>query len=115
MLHVIGKPRLHSRERPRQARAASMYRRAALVAAEHCRADPREVLSARRRKGEVAAARELAAYLAVVCFNLSRRQVARLTGRNVMLISRFCAAIENARDNRAIDAEIDRLEARLLG
>jgi chromosomal replication initiation ATPase DnaA len=113
MLHAIG--RFQSRERPRQARAASMYRRAALVAAEHCHADPREVLSARRRKGEVASARVLAAYLAVVCFNLSRRQVARLTGRNVMLISRFCASIETARDSRTIDAEIDRLEARLIG
>ena len=84
------------------------------MAAEHCRADPREVLSARRRKGEVARARELAGYLAVVCFNLSRRQVARLTGRNVMQISRFCAAIEAARDNTGVDRAIEALEQRLI-
>lgn len=112
MLQAIPRPGF-PRERPRQARAATLYRRAVLVAAEHCAADPREVLSARRRKGAVAEARALAAYLSVMCFSLSRRQVARLTGRNIMVISRFCAEIELRRDDRKADQAIAVLEARL--
>lgn len=111
------RPRLSQalRERPRRAREAALYRRAALVAAEHFAADPRDVLSARRRKGAIAEARALAAYLTVMVFDLSRRSVGRLTGRSGMLISRCCAEIENARENAATDAAIGALEARLRG
>lgn len=91
------------------------YRRAAALAAEASGVDVGDVLSVRRRKGNVADARKLAAYLAVVVFGLSRRQVARLSGRDAMRVVRSCAEVELARDDRAFDQQVCDLEARLRG
>lgn len=102
-----------SRARPQHTLALACYRRAAAVAAEHCGVELREVLATRRRKGKVAEARQIAAYLTVICFNVSRRRVALITGVNTMVIGRSCAAIENRRERPAADAAIAGLEARL--
>lgn len=102
-----------ARGRPRLASVSRHYSQAAAIAAEVKGVSVREVLSARRRRGAVAEARRLAAYLTVVCFDHSRRQVARLTGVNAMVISRSCAEIEEGREDLATDAAIGVLEARL--
>lgn len=106
-----GRPR---RGRPRERKAILLYRRAAELAAADCHVDLLDVLSARRRKGAVAEAREIAAYLAVTGFNLSRKQVSRLTGRHRSAIQRYCMVIEARRDEQTFDDRISALEARLL-
>lgn len=103
------------RERPRLAMAAANYRRAAAIAAEAKGVRLSDVLSTRRRKGDVAEARQLAAYLTVMVFGISRRQVARLIGRNFMVVSRLCAAVEEARDEPAFETFLAGLEAQLQG
>lgn len=105
----------NQRARPRHAGAMSAYRRAASLSAELNGVSLADVLSASRRKGAVAEARRLAAYLTVITFGLSRRQVARLAGRDAMEVSRACAAIEDMRDDRAFDQLVAQYEARLRG
>lgn len=101
------------RSRPRQAGAQAHYRKAAAAVAAEIGVDLADVLSTRRRKGAVAEARQLAAYLAVTGFELSRRQVARLTGVHFTAVCRWCTSIEEDREDPSFDQRLGRIEARL--
>jgi hypothetical protein len=117
MLELIEKPRLSQacRARPLLARAVASYRRAAEIVCEATGADLRAVLSRRRRRGLTADARRLTVYIAVTAFNMSRRQCAKLTGRDRREIDRYCETVEANRERADFDQAIAAIEARLAG
>lgn len=64
---------------------------------------------------DLAAARQEALYLAVTHFNRGHRSIARVAGVSHKTVERACAAVENRRDDRAFDRDIDELELALMG
>ena len=76
---------------------------------------PVEALSGRTRGyADVAFARQVAMYLAHTVFGVSQAQVARRVGRDRTTVRHACALVEDARDDAALNARLQRLEA-LLG
>ena len=54
-------------------------------------------------------------YLSHVLLELNLTQVGRYFGRDRTTVAHACALIEDARENAAIDAEIQSLEDRITG
>lgn len=76
---------------------------------------PRRLLmSPTRSRSKIAAARQLAMYLCHVLLELNMTEVGRYFGRDRTTVSHACVLIEDAREDVAVDAEIQALEDRIL-
>jgi hypothetical protein len=84
------------------------------VSALSCGVDERE-LRAGLRKANVAFARQLAMYLCHVAANMSLREISDLFGRDRTTVSHACHAIEDRRDCRTFDRQIEFLEIEFRG
>ncbi|MFG1296205.1 MULTISPECIES: helix-turn-helix domain-containing protein [Xanthobacter] len=69
------------------------------------------LLALRRSQAPVAAARQLAMYLAHVVLGLSQTDVARAFGRDRTTVAHACRRIEDQRDRAAFDRRVAQLEA----
>lgn len=69
------------------------------------------LLALRRSSAPVAAARQLAMYLAHVVLGLSQTDVARAFGRDRTTVAHACRRIEDQRDRVAFDRRVTELEA----
>ncbi len=100
---------------PEAARASSadvrlLCRLAALLAARHQRCSLEAVLQAPTRAAPVAAARQLAMYLAHVALGLPQTQVAQGFARHRRTVSHACGRVEDRRDDALFDAEVCAIE-----
>lgn len=68
-----------------------------------------------RCQADTARARQVAMYLAHVSKGISLTAIGTAFGRDRTTVSYACSLIEDLRDDTAFDAELDRLEALLLG
>jgi hypothetical protein len=73
-----------------------------------------QLLSAKRGEADVALARQLAMYLMHVVLGRLYHDVGRFFGRDRTTVSHACAVIEDLRDDPEFDAEVSRLERRLV-
>ena len=75
--------------------------------------------SALARPGRCAApiafARQAAMYMAHVAYQLSYQEVADAFGRERTTVAHACAAVEDARDDPAMEDRLDRVEGRMQG
>ena len=74
-----------------------------------------DVLSPTRSRLPIASARQLAMYLCHVMLGLNLTEVGRYFGRDRTTVSYACALIEDAREDRAVDSEIEALEDAITG
>ena len=74
----------------------------------------RQLLSPKRGEADVALARQLAMYLMHVVLGRLYHEVGRFFGRDRTTVSHACAVIEDLRDDPEFDAEVSRLERRLV-
>lgn len=70
-----------------------------------------EMAAPTRRAANVAFARQVAMYLAHVAFELSLSRVGLIFGRDRTTAAYACHRVEDARDEAALDAKLDALEA----
>ena len=75
----------------------------------------RLLVHASRCRVDTARARQLAMYLAHVSKGISLTAIGAAFGRDRTTVSYACSLIEDMRDDRTFDAELERLEALLLG
>ncbi|MGV3576133.1 MAG: helix-turn-helix domain-containing protein [Devosia sp.] len=75
----------------------------------------RLLVHASRCQADTARARQTAMYLAHVAKGISLTAIGAAFGRDRTTVSYACSLIEDLRDDRQFDAELDRLEALLLG
>lgn len=68
------------------------------------------LLSPTRSRSEIASARQLAMYLSHVLLELNLTDVGRYFGRDRTTVAHACALIEDAREDCAVDSEIQMLE-----
>lgn len=73
-----------------------------------------ELMAKTRAKARIAFARQVAMYLAHVVFSMSYNDIAAIFGRERSTVSHACAVVEDARDDKALDDLLDKLEDRLL-
>lgn len=73
------------------------------------------LVSASRSAAPVAFARQAAMYMAHVAYQLSYAQVADAFGRERTTVAHACAAIEDARDDPAMEERLDKVEKRMRG
>jgi hypothetical protein len=73
-----------------------------------------QLLSPSRGEADVALARQLAMYLMHVVLGRLYLDVGRFFGRDRTTVSHACAVIEDLRDDPEFDAEVSRLERRLV-
>ena len=71
----------------------------------------RDLLQGTRGSGSAAQTRQLAMYLVHVLLRRPQEVVGELFGRDRTTVSHACAVIESLRDDRALDREIQRIEA----
>lgn len=90
-----------------------LCRLAALLAARHLGCPVETVVSETCREAPVAAARQLAMYLAHVGLGLSQHQVAVGFGRDRRTVSHACNRVEDRRDDGVFDAFLTDVEAQL--
>ena len=83
-----------------------------LVAAEFGVAESELARSARCAR-PVAFARQAAMYMAHVAYQLSYAEVARAFGRERTTVAYACAVVEDARDDPALEARLDKVERRM--
>ncbi len=98
---------------------SAFYRRKIVASAREitalsCGVDEREV-RAGLRKANVVFARQLAMYLCHVSANMSLREISDLFGRDRTTVSHACHAIEDRRDCRTFDKQIEFLENEFRG
>lgn len=74
-----------------------------------------QLASASRSAAPVAFARQAAMYMAHVAYQLSYAQVADAFGRERTTVAHACAAMEDARDDPAMEARLDKVEERMRG
>ncbi|MFG1432099.1 helix-turn-helix domain-containing protein [Xanthobacter sp. V2C-8] len=75
--------------------------------------DVEGLLALHRSPAQVAAARQLAMYLAHVVLGLSQAEVARAFGRDRTTVAHACRRIEDQRDEAGFDRHVAALEAGL--
>ena len=81
----------------------------------HERSEPRQLLMNRSRcQAKAAKARQLAMYLSHVVLGRSLSEIGGTFGRDRTTVSYACGVIEDMRDDPAFDAEVSRLENRLV-
>jgi hypothetical protein len=84
-----------------------------LVGAEF-RVAESEMASQSRARAEVAFARQVAMYLAHVCYRLTYQEVADAFGRERTTVAHACAVVEDRRDEGGpLDKRLTRVEERL--
>lgn len=81
----------------------------ALVAASFT-VPPPELLSPSRRSAAAAFARQVAMYLARVCFGATFSEIGRAFGRDRTTAAHACRLVEERRDDPRLDATLERLE-----
>lgn len=69
------------------------------------------LLTLRRSSAPIAAARQLAMYVAHVALGLSQADVARAFGRDRTTVAHACRRIEDLRDGTSFDRRVSQLEA----
>ncbi|SFV35968.1 dnaA protein helix-turn-helix [Devosia crocina] len=74
----------------------------------------RILVHASRCRAQAARARQVAMYLAHVVQGLSLTAIGEAFGRDRTTVSYACSLIEDLRDDPALDAELDALEAQLI-
>jgi len=92
------------------ARDRAAARLAMDLAAYACAVEPGEMSARTRGSAEVAAARQLAMYLAHVAGGMSLARVAYAFGRDRSTVAHACRTIEDRRDDPAFDAQVEMLE-----
>jgi chromosomal replication initiation ATPase DnaA len=70
-------------------------------------------MRSRTRRGEAEKARQLAAYLARVVFDMGLRELAAATGRSPATVCHACKTIERRREEPHFDNAVDYLEHQL--
>ncbi len=93
--------------------AQMLCRLAALLAARQLRCPVETILSDAGREAPVAAARQLAMYLAHVGLGLSQHQVAVGFARDRRTVSHACHRVEDRRDDAAFDAQVTDIESQI--
>lgn len=71
---------------------------------------PAELLLPTRRSAAAAFARQVAMYLAHVCFGATFSEVGRAFGRDRTTAAHACRLVEERRDDPRLDAMLERLE-----
>ena len=96
----------------RAAPSTSPWDRDALVSlvAASFTVPPAELLSPTRRSAAAAFARQVAMYLAHVCFGATFSEVGRAFGRDRTTSAHACRLVEERRDDPRLDAILERLE-----
>lgn len=84
------------------------------IVAGEFRVSEEELTAPSRARAEVAFARQVAMYLTHVVYQLTYHQVAEAFGRERTTVAYACAVVEDARDDAALDARLEKLEARLV-
>lgn len=74
-----------------------------------------DMLNPTRSRLPIASARQLAMYLCHVMLGLNLTEVGRYFGRDRTTVSHACALIEDAREDSAVDREIEILEDAITG
>lgn len=95
-------------------RRAACGRVVAIVAAARG-VEARALFRRTRSELRIAAARQLAMYLCHTLLGLSMTEVGRYFGRDRTTVAHACALIEDSRDDRRIDVDIEMLENRIMG
>jgi chromosomal replication initiation ATPase DnaA len=90
------------------------YEAALLLVARHYDLAVDAVKTTAARPLHLARARQVALYLCVTQFNVSRLSLSRITGLDPAGISRACVAVEERRTCALFDREIDELELELI-
>lgn len=90
-----------------------LCRLAALLAARHLRCPAEMVLSAPTRVAPVAAARQLAMYLAHVGLGVPQHQVALGFARHRRTVAHACNRVEDRRDDADFDAQLNDIERQI--
>lgn len=90
-----------------------LCRLAALLAARQLSCPVEAILSDASREAPVAAARQLAMYLAHVGLGLSQHQVAVGFARDRRTVSHACHRVEDRRDDAAFDAQVSDIESQI--
>ena len=70
-------------------------------------------MRSRTRKGEAEKARQLAAYLARVVFDVGLRELAHATGRSPATVFHACKCVEQRREEPQFDTAVESLEHQL--
>ena len=83
-----------------------------LVAAEFGVAES-ELRRTNRCAQPIAFARQVAMYMAHVAYQLSYDEVASAFGRDRTTVTYACGAVEDARDDAALEAKLDKVEGRM--
>ena|SRR5689334_20056043 len=86
---------------------------AAAVVSRMCTAEAGALVSRRRGRPPVAAARQLAAYLAHTSLGLPRALLAEGLGRDISTIAHALRAVEDRRDDPAFDLALTMVERAL--
>ncbi|MFY9698814.1 MAG: helix-turn-helix domain-containing protein [Rhodoplanes sp.] len=96
----------------RAGRSASPWDSDALVAlvAASFTVPPPELLSPTRRSAAAAFARQVAMYLARVCFGATFSEIGQVFGRDRTTAAHACRLVEERRDDPRLDAMLERLE-----
>ncbi|WP_404405559.1 helix-turn-helix domain-containing protein [Pelagibacterium halotolerans] len=69
-----------------------------------------ELLTPNRSRAKVAAARQVAMYLSHTLLSTTMTEVGRAFGRDRKTVSHACAAVEDMRDDKAVDEHLAALE-----
>lgn len=104
-------PRAHRRPTPGDGGLADVL---ALISREK-HIPVRLLIHISRCRAETARARQLAMYLAHVAKGISLTAIGTAFGRDRTTVSYACSLIEDLRDDKQFDAELERLESLLAG
>ena len=72
---------------------------------------PTEILSASRNNAKAARARQIAMYLAYITYQWPLARIGTAFRRDRTTAGHACRLVEDLRDDRAFDRELDRMEA----
>ena len=108
----MGETRGTRREGVREAQDWFAFTARRLVAAEFGVAES-ELARASRCAAPTAFARQVAMYMAHCAYQLSYGEVARAFRRERTTVAHACAVVEDARDDPALEARLDKVEGRM--
>lgn len=88
--------------------------RLAEIVAERRGISMRKLFGRDRGEADAALARQVGMYLMHVCYGRHYAETGRFFGRDRTTVSHACALVEEMREDRAFDRELDEIEAMLL-
>ena len=88
--------------------------RLAEIVAQRRRVSIRKLFDRDRGEAEVALARQIGMYLMHVCYGRPYADTGRFFGRDRTTVSHACALIEEMREDRLFDGDLDEIESLLL-